>query len=99
MVGEKEHQTDDPMVVDVVLPPDPPAAETEAERVMTGVAQSLMQGETVVLGTREAGGHIVRVVRDRIDLGRRLARAIPSLEPVIQPPPVAGDASRKGRRG
>jgi uncharacterized protein (DUF58 family) len=98
MVGEKEHQTDDPIVVDVVLPPDPPAAETEAERVMAAVARSLMQGETVVLGTRESGGHIVRVVRDRIDLGRRLARAVPSLEPVMQPPPVAGDASGKGRR-
>jgi uncharacterized protein (DUF58 family) len=103
MVREKEHQTDDPIMVDVVLPPDPPAAETEAERVMAGVAQSLLQGETVLLGTRESGGHIVRVVRDRIDLGRRLARAVASLEPVL-PPAVAPDAgskadtSRKGRR-
>jgi hypothetical protein len=98
MVREKEHQTDDPIVVDVVLPPDPPAAETEAERVMAAVARSLTQGETVVLGTRETGGHIVRVVRDRIDLGRRLARAVPSLEPVMRPPPAAGDGTRKGRR-
>ena len=104
MVGEKEHQTDDPIMVDVVLPPDPPAAETEAERVMAGVAQSLLQGETVLLGTRESGGHIVRVVRDRIDLGRRLARAVASLEPVLPPPVAAPDTGskadtwRKGRR-
>ena len=29
----------------------------------------------MVLVTLEADGHVVRVVRDRIDLGRRLARA------------------------
>jgi hypothetical protein len=98
MVREKEQQTDDPIVVDVVLPPDPPAAETEAERVMSGVAYALMRGETVMLGTRETGGHIVRVVRDRIDLGRRLARAVSSPEPRVQPPPVGGDPYRRGPR-
>lgn len=98
MVREKEHQTDDPIVVDVVLPPDPPAAEAEAERVMSGVAHSLMRGEVVMLGTQETGGRIVRVVRDRIDLGRRLARAVSPLERVVQSPPMDGDPSRRGRR-
>ena len=98
MVREKEQQTDDPIVVDVVLPPDPPAAEIEAERVMSGVTHALMRGETVVLGTRETGGHIVRAVRDRIDLGRRLARAVSSLEPRVQPPPFGGDPYRRGPR-
>ena len=98
MVREKERPTDDPVVVEVVLPPEPAAAETESERVMGGVTHCLVRGETVVLGTHEAQGHVVRAVRDRIDLGRRLARAVP------MPGPAAAERSdsprgRRRRRG
>ena len=82
MVRERERQTEDPVVVDVVLPPDPLEAEAESERVMAAVNRCLIRGQPVVLGTQEPNGHAVRLVRDRIDLGRRLARAVPSpLEP------------------
>ncbi len=82
MVREKERQNDDPVVVDLDLPADPVAAEAESERVMAALAHHLAGGRPVVLGTVETDGHVMRVVRDRIDLGRRLARAVPS--------PVAG---------
>ncbi len=78
MVREKERETDNPIVFELRLPADPSAAETECERVMGSLAQALMQGRPIVLGTREADGRVVRVVRDRIDLGRRLARAVAS---------------------
>jgi hypothetical protein len=77
MVREKERQTDDPIIVEVVLPPDPEQAEAEAERVMAAVTHHLLRGRSVVLATRESEGRTVRLVRDRIDLGRRLARAVP----------------------
>ena len=44
---------------------------------MAAVTGCLLRGQPVMLGTREPGGHVVRPVRDRIDLGRRLARAVP----------------------
>ncbi len=43
---------------------------------MAGVSRYLARGQPVVLATLEAGGRTVRPVRDRIDLGRRLARAV-----------------------
>jgi uncharacterized protein (DUF58 family) len=78
MVREKERQTDDPIVVDVVLPRDVLAAEAETERVMAAVDRYLASGRPVVLGTDEQNGRTVRPVLDRIDLGRRLARAVPA---------------------
>jgi Protein of unknown function DUF58 len=80
MVREKERQTDDPIMVDVVLPRDILAAETETERVMAAVDRYLSSGRPVVLGTDERDGHTVRPVLDRIDLGRRLARAVPAAD-------------------
>jgi hypothetical protein len=77
MVRERERQTDEPVVIEVVLPEDPAAAEAESERVMGVVAGCLLRRQPVVLGTLEAEGHCLRPVRDRIDLGRRLARAVP----------------------
>jgi uncharacterized protein (DUF58 family) len=77
MVRESERQRDDPVTVDLVLPADPDRAEAEAERTMAEIGAELEAGREVVLGTDEAGGHVTRFVRDRIDLGRRLARAVP----------------------
>ena len=78
MVRESERPTDDPVFVDLVLPADPAAAEAEAERIMAGVAVCLARHQPVVLATLEAGGRVVRPVTDRLDLGRRLARAVPA---------------------
>jgi hypothetical protein len=97
MVREKERQNDDPVVVDLVLPQDPVAAEAESERVMAALAHHLAGGRPVVLGTEEAGGHVVRVVRDRIDLGRRLARAGPPSDGGSRGGPAPAPApSRRG---
>jgi uncharacterized protein (DUF58 family) len=76
MVRESERPTDDPVYVDVVLPADPAEAETEAERVMAGVGTCLARHQPVVLATREEEGTVVRPAADRLDLGRRLARAV-----------------------
>jgi hypothetical protein len=83
MVRETDRQTDDPIIVDVVLPPDPQQAEAESERIMATLSPYLARGQSVVLATLEPEGRAVRLVRDRVDLGRRLARAVP-------PPTVTG---------
>jgi len=78
MVRESERTTDDPVFVELVLPRDPAAAEAQAERMMAGVSECLARLQPVVLATTERTGRIVRPVTDRVDLGRRLARSVPS---------------------
>jgi uncharacterized protein (DUF58 family) len=78
MVRESERQTDDPVLVELDLPTDPAAAETEAERMMAAVGSCLAGHRPVVLITRESTGRVARPVVDRVDLGRRLARAVPA---------------------
>ncbi len=78
MVREKERQTDDPVVIDLVLPTEPAEAEALAERAMTVIGGHLARGRRVLLGTSEPEGHRFQTVRDRVDLGRRLARAVPA---------------------
>ena len=97
MVREKERQTDDPVVVDMVLPTDPLEAEAATERVMATVGRYLGSGQAVLLGTDEIEGRTRRLVRDRVDLGRRLARAVPP--PQAPPAPTTtGRASGWRRR-
>jgi uncharacterized protein (DUF58 family) len=93
MVRETERRTDDPLVVDVVLPADRAEAEAVSERAMATVGRELSRGRPVVLGTLEEDGRVTRLVRDRVDLGRRLARAV---SPPAAPAPTA--PGRKGRR-
>jgi hypothetical protein len=83
MVREKERQVDDPIVVELSLPADREAAEAESERMMGALTHYLIQGRPVILSTDEAGGRVSRVVRDPIDLGRRLARAVPVLTTTV----------------
>ena len=78
MVRESERQTDDPILVELVLSADPADAEEEAERMMSAIADCLVRRRPVVLITHESGGRVVRSVADTVDLGRRLARAVPS---------------------
>ncbi|HVB94409.1 MAG TPA: DUF58 domain-containing protein [Acidimicrobiales bacterium] len=77
MVSETERATDSPVVVEVSLPADVQGAEREAERVMAVVSGYLSRGIPVTVSSLEAGGPTVRLVLDRIELGRRLARAVP----------------------
>ncbi len=78
MVSESEQPVDEPVVVEVVLPPDPEAAEREAERAMSTASGLLAAGVPVLLITREPTGRLARPVLDRVELGRRLARAVPA---------------------
>jgi len=94
MVRERERQTEEPVIIEVVLPSDPVEAEVEAERVMAVVAHCLVQGQPVLLGTLEADGRRMGQIRDRIDLGRRLARAVPTPET----PATVGPTSWTGGR-
>jgi uncharacterized protein (DUF58 family) len=96
MVRETEQQTDDPLVVEVVLPTDPREAEAVTERIMATVSREVDRGRPVVLVTDEAGGRLRRVVRDRIDLGRRLARAVP---PPLPARPSGELRARRAGRG
>ena len=66
---------------------------------MAALAHHLARGRPVVLGTVEADGHVVRVVRDRIDLGRRLARAVGSPAGAADSagPSLAAEAVRRRR--
>ncbi len=78
MVRESERPTDDPVFVELELPRDPAAAEAEAERMMAAVSECLARRQPVVLATHEDTGRIVRAVTDTVELGRRLARAVPT---------------------
>jgi uncharacterized protein (DUF58 family) len=96
MVRESERQRDDPVTVDLVLSRDPDRAESEAERAMAEVSVVLEAGHEVVLGTDEPSGHVTRWVRDRVDLGRRLARAVP---PPVVGAETSGSPFRRGEPG
>jgi hypothetical protein len=77
MVREREHPTDDPLLFDLVLPTDPVEAEAEAEVVRASLTGALVRGRVVTLRSRQAEGVVTGLVRDRVELGRRLARAVP----------------------
>lgn len=77
MVRERERTVEDPVVIDVVLPTDEAAADTECERAMGNGCTWLERGRAVILRTDEERGPVSGSVRDRVELGRRLARAQP----------------------
>ncbi|MHB8430527.1 MAG: DUF58 domain-containing protein [Acidimicrobiales bacterium] len=78
MVREKERLVEDPPLIEAELPEDPTAAERRAEQIMATVSAELAAGRSVVLATTEPTRRVVRQVGDRVELGRRLSRAIPS---------------------
>jgi uncharacterized protein (DUF58 family) len=96
MVRERERQTDDPILVELVLPADPRAAEVETEVTRASIIVALVRGQPVTLQTQEREGVVTRFVRDRIDLGRRLARAVP---PPAEAGSEAGTAGGSDGRG
>jgi uncharacterized protein (DUF58 family) len=76
MVTESERPADQPVVVEVDLPSESEAGERAAERAMAVGTHYLVRGVPVLLITHERGGRIAQVVLDRVELGRRLARAV-----------------------
>ncbi|MGB7053263.1 MAG: DUF58 domain-containing protein [Acidimicrobiales bacterium] len=77
MVRETERAVEDPVVLDVILPKDVAAAEAVCERAKGTGCAWLARGRVVVLRTEEETGYVSAPVRDRVELGRRLARARP----------------------
>jgi uncharacterized protein (DUF58 family) len=75
MVRELEQPEGRPVEVVVELPPDPVAAEAEAERALGTVVALLDRGVPVTLTTTEATGTVTAGVRDRRDAARRMAAA------------------------
>ena len=97
MVREKERQTDDPVVIEVVLPADDGEAESVSERVMATASGFLGRGQPVVMVTTEARGRVARPVYDRVDVGRRLARAVSVGARPGRPAPYGDRSVRWGR--
>jgi uncharacterized protein (DUF58 family) len=87
MVTESERPVDQPVVVEVDLPAEPEAAERAAEQALAVGTHHLVRGVPVLLITHEPGGRVGRVVVDRVELGRRLARAVPK-DSAIGPAPA-----------
>jgi uncharacterized protein (DUF58 family) len=77
MVKEMESSIAEPVTVTVVLPSDFDAAERVAESALGTVVALLDQGIPVVLATNEPRGPRDDQVDDRLQAGRRLARAVP----------------------
>ena len=65
MVRERERQTDDPVVIELVLPSDPGEAERVAEQAMAVIGAHLARGQRVLLGTTEPEGRRFEGVRDQ----------------------------------
>jgi uncharacterized protein (DUF58 family) len=77
MVREFETPRGQPVTVTVVLPDDAEEAERAAERAFGTVARLLDRQIDIILATDEADGPVVALVPDRLQAGRRLARAVP----------------------
>jgi hypothetical protein len=75
MIREMETPGAEPVTVTVELPADFEEAERMAERAMATVMLLLDDGTPVLLATTEITGEVVSPVIDRMDAGRRLARA------------------------
>jgi uncharacterized protein (DUF58 family) len=80
MVRELERPSAEPITFTVILPPDPEEAERVAERALGTIGRFLERGATVLLATVEASGPVVASVTDRRGAGRRLARAVASID-------------------
>jgi uncharacterized protein (DUF58 family) len=77
MVRDQERPTGRTAVVRGVLPPDPDAADAQAERVLGTVGVLLASGVAVQLATVEDHGEVIEPVHTLTAAGRRLAVALP----------------------
>lgn len=91
MVRDHERPGGRTVIVRGVLPADPDAAETQAERVLGTVGLLLASGVGVQLATVEEDGDVLAPVHTLSGAGRRLAYALPQ-------PPSGIDADASGAR-
>jgi uncharacterized protein (DUF58 family) len=78
MVREMEEPSAQSFTLKVALPADEEAAERLAERSLGTVVAILDRGCGLVLTTDEKEGQVSGPVADRLQAGRRLARAVPA---------------------
>jgi uncharacterized protein (DUF58 family) len=77
-----EPPVDDVVRLVVDLGPEPgPECERRASDAMATGSELIGDGRRLVVVTRETGGVVTDVVRNRRDLGRRLAAAVPGVPP------------------
>jgi uncharacterized protein (DUF58 family) len=76
MVREMEQPSAQPLTLRVALPIDEEAAERAAERAFGTAARILDNGARLLMATDEVAGPITALVTDRLEAGRRLARAV-----------------------
>lgn len=76
MVRELDRPLGHPAELVVSLPPEPAAAEAEAERAFATMLALLDRDVAVLLTTSEADGPRTAVVRDRREAARRMAAAV-----------------------
>ena len=77
MVRETEYPASRQLTLTVSLPFDEELAERSSERALGTAMAALDHGTPLVMATDEAAGPAVAPVVDRLEAGRRLARAIP----------------------
>lgn len=80
MIRESESRTDGQIRIVLDLPRDLDAADRLAEEAMGEIVTQLNAGRRVLLETTEVTGKVAAVVVDRLSAGRRLARAVASVE-------------------
>ena len=80
MVRESEARTDNPVRIVVDLPRDLDAADRRAEEAMGEIVRHLNAAHPIVLETTEPAGRVIAPVADRVSAGRRLARAVASVD-------------------
>jgi hypothetical protein len=80
MIRESESRTDGQIRIVLDLPRDLDAADRLAEEAMGEIVTQLNAGRRVLLETTEVTGKVAAAVVDRLSAGRRLARAVASVE-------------------
>jgi len=76
MVREVEEPSAHPVTLKVTLPNDVDAAEREAEHALGTAVAVLDRGGSLLMVTSEVEGPVTGAVADRLEAGRRLARAV-----------------------
>lgn len=76
MVREMEEPSAQPVTLKLSLPHDDEAAERAAEQALGTALALLLRRSALVMVTDEISGEVTAPVRDRLEAGRRLARAV-----------------------
>jgi uncharacterized protein (DUF58 family) len=81
MVREMELPAQQHVTIKISLPPDEVEAERTAETAMGTAIEALDRATPLVMATDEPEGPVIALVLDRLEAGRRLARAVAASGP------------------